>query len=116
MDWSLIIGPILNLLLAKCFKSQGEQGDPQQYLKARYNPSTRSFDDATVNAAMRQTRKAIAHAKRDATKAERKTFPRYTPEQVKTMTVDRLRAAMNAPVPVVRSTMAMAATFHELEG
>ena len=116
MDWGILIGPILNMVLAQCLKKTAPSTDVKTYLRARYNATTKTFDEPLVKSTMKQVRKAINHAKRQVSKAERKTCPNYQPSEIRQMAIDKLTAAMKAPDAVVAGVMAAAATFAEIDG
>ena len=116
MDWSLIIGPILNVLLAKCFKQSTNTADAKAYLKSRYNAATKTFDEALVKSTMQQCKRAIVKAKRSRPKAERRTCPDYTPAELRDMAIAKLTAAMRAPEATIAGVMAVADSFHDSDG
>jgi hypothetical protein len=112
MDWQIIIGPILNLLLAKCF-GQTSSGDPKEYLKSRYNSASKTFDEPLVKSTMQQVRRSIVRAKRSRPKHERRMCPNYTQAEIRDMAVAKLTAAMRAPDAVVMGVMAQASLLDD---
>lgn len=95
MEWLTIISTLVLPMLAKCWGNEGSS-DPQEFLKSKYDSESGKMDPATVRRAVPATRKAIAKAKREATKADRKNFPKYTKEEVYSMAEDNLVKAMSA--------------------
>ena len=112
MEWATIILGLLGPFLAKCH-SQSEQAadDPKEFLKSKYDDSTGKMDQSLVRQSMPSTRKAINKAKKQASREERKTFPRYSRDEIYEMTEKKLVEAMDAPPEQVASAFASAATL-----
>lgn len=95
MEWVAIISTLVLPMLAKCWGTEGDS-DPQEFLKSKYDSESGKMDPATVRRAIPATRKAIAKAKRKASKEDRKNFPKYSKEEVYNMAEQNLVKAMNA--------------------
>lgn len=96
MGWELIIGKILESLLAKCFE-QLSGGSPKAYLLSHYDAETGKMDSDFVEDNMRQTYRAIRKAHNKSRGDERRNFPRYTDDEVYAMTEKKLLEGVNAP-------------------
>lgn len=105
-----LIFDILGPLLAKCH-SQVSAEDPREYLKAHHDPQMDTFDDGIVRDAMPQTYRAIRHAKRQTPRAERRDFPKYSRDDVRSMTIDKLKQSLNASDNEVAACQAAAASL-----
>ena len=115
MDWSSLIGKLLETLLGQCWSQTTDAGtDPQAYLRRNYNPGSNTFTESLVKSTMRQTRRAIARAKKGAPKAERKTCPDYGPAAIREMAIAKLLAAMNSPKAVVSAAIHLANSLPEI--
>lgn len=116
MEWLPIIFQFLQPMLAKCFsQSEAAAQDPQEYLKANYDAETGKMDPSLVRRSMGTTRKAIRKAHRQATREERKTFPRYSRDDIYQMTEKKLVEAMQAPQEQVQAAFALAAELPDDE-
>lgn len=116
MDWALIIGPLISGLLAKIFSQCDESvssQDPVEYLVANYDRSTGEFSRPVMQAAIRQTRKAINHAKKNASRQDRKSFPKYSRDNISDIAYDKLYEAMTASATEVRAAFTMAAMLSD---
>ena len=97
MDWISIIGSLLLPIITKCWTTQeNSDTDPQEYLRANYDSATGRMSPDVVNAALSSTRKAMYKAKRQASKQDRKNFPRFTKEQIYNIAEKNLIDAMIA--------------------
>lgn len=107
MDWITIIGTLVLPLLAKCFQKTSAE-DPQAVLRSHYDATTGKMDGDIVRECMPATRKAARKAHRQASRADRKTFPKLSEDQIYSITESRLIAAMNADETTVAGIMASA--------
>lgn len=114
MSWDLIIIPIVQVLLAKCFQQINPQQTPQQYLRSKYDSDTHTFDSKVLRDATRQVRRAALKAKKQASKAERKTFPKYSQLDYQNMAYEQLVKAMKAEPHVIASVMSIARAFPDM--
>ena len=116
MEWVTIIMGLLGPFFAKCH-SNSEQAarDPKEFLRANYDEATGKMSRDLVRKGMPQTRKAIRKAHRDASKEERKTFPRYSKTDIYQMTEKKLVEAMQAPTEEVEAAFAVAAQLPDDE-
>lgn len=107
MGWETIILSLLESLLAKCF-SQVSSETPQEYLRPYYDEASGRMDPDIVREAIPQTRKAVLKARRQATREDRKTMPRYSREDLYLLTEQKLIQAMNASPETVKAAFAAA--------
>jgi len=115
MEWLTLITGLLLPLLQRCREKQGATGDPQEYLRSVYDPTTGKFPEEVVNEAVPQTRKAILKAFRQAPKDQKKTFPRYRRADRYELAEKALIKAMNASPEEAAQVMAAAAELPEDE-
>lgn len=109
MDWIALIFTFLDPLLVKCL-AQFSADPPKEYLLANYDAVSGRMDPGLVEDSMRSTMQAVRHARRALEgREERRDFPRYSREELYSMTERRLIEAMNAPVEVLQAAMAAVA-------
>ncbi len=112
MEWIAIISTLLGPLLAKCQQDTSSE-DPQAILREAYNPATSRMDEGLVRSAIPATRQAIRKAWRNATPAERKTFPRYSRSEVYEIAEHKLIEAMKADEATLLGVFAEAASMQD---
>lgn len=112
MEWFVIISSLLGPLLAKCQQATSSE-DPQEMLRESYNETTGRMDESIVRSAVPATRQAIRKAWRNATKEERKTFPRYSRSEVYEIAEAKLIEAMNADPATLQAAFETAAAMDE---
>lgn len=105
MEWLPVILSFFQPMLLKCFEKTSSE-DPQAVLRSNYNAATGKMDPDIVEDSIPSTRRAAHKARKNASKAERKTFPRYSRQELYDITEKNLIDSMNAPpetVAAVRS-------------
>lgn len=115
MEWFTLITGLLLPFLQKCQEKQGATQDPQEYLRANYDEATETFNRDVVKAAIPETKRAIIKAKREASREDRKTFPRYKKADIYELTEKALLKAMNATKEEAAQVMAAAAALPDDE-
>lgn len=110
MDWITIIGGLVGPIIAKCF-SQTSSEDPQQVLKAAFNPATGRMDPDLVNDCIPAVRKAANKAHRQASREDRKKFPRLSRNDLYKIAETELIEAMNAPPEKLLAVFSAAETI-----
>ena len=112
MEWLPIILSFLQPFLAKCFAQQSTES-PKEYLTSLYNASNGKMDSDLVIDAMSQTRRAIRKARRNASREDRRNFPRYSRDEIYDITERQLIEAMNAPPEQLAAVFASAAALSD---
>lgn len=113
MNWVALITSLLGPMLAKCFQEQSSE-EPQAYLARHYDATASKMDADLVRDAMPATARAVRKAHRQCrTKEDRKSFPRYSRDELYALTEDRLITAMKADPTEVASAYAAAASMTE---
>lgn len=107
MEWISLITGILGPLLLKCLGKTSAE-DPRAFLTSHYDASTDSFSGNVVQDALPQTYRAIRMARRRTAPKDRKNFPRYSRDEVVSMTKDHLKKSMNATDDQLTACKAMA--------
>lgn len=95
MEWLSLILTFLQPLWSKCHDKTSSE-DPQQMLRENYDAQTGRMDPDLVNAAIPKTRRAIHKARANASKEDRKSFPKYTREEIYRIAEQGLIESMNA--------------------
>ena len=111
MEWLPIITTILGPLLAKCWGEQTER--PQDFLARHYDSQRQRMEPVIVRRAMPQTRKAIAQAKRQMTRQQRKDMQKLSANDIYAITEQQLVAAMHADDSEVLGVFAVAAALKD---
>ena len=114
MDWFAIISGLLLPLLQRCFGGLSSE-DPREYLRAHYDPQTGTFDPGLVADCMPQTYRAIRKARRQCPRKDRPSFPQYSHEQVRLMTITNLKTAMDGDDSLLASVTAAAGQLSGVE-
>lgn len=115
MEWLTLITGLLLPLLQRCREKQGATGDPQEYLRSVYDPTTGKFPEEVVQSAIPETRRAIVKAFRQTPKDKKKEFPRYRRSDRYELAEQALIKAMNASPEEAAQVMAAAAELPEDE-
>lgn len=103
---AIILG-LLGPLLAKCL-DQVSSETPQEYLKPHYDPVTGRMDPDIVVEAIPQVRKAVLQARRQASREERKSMPRYSRNDLYYLAEKKLIEAVKASPEDVAAVYAAA--------
>lgn len=89
-------------LLASCFKRDESDTDPQEFLRANFNPATGQFKDRLVRRCRPNTRKSARKT------LGPKEVRRMTPDQIDEITHQALLEGMTAPPKAVAACLAEA--------
>lgn len=114
MEWVPLILNFLQPLLLKCFDRQSTE-DPQEVLRESYDPVTGKMDPDLVNDCIPQTRRAVNRARKNASREERRSAPRYSRAELYEITEKGLIDSMNAPPEKVAQVRSVAATLRDDE-
>jgi hypothetical protein len=112
MDWISIIKGILGPIIAKCWEQTSAE-DPQVVLRSSYNATTGRMDPDLVYEAVPAVRRAAMQARRQATRKERKEFPRLSNNDLYQIAEEKLIEAMNASPEQVLAVFSAAESLTE---
>jgi hypothetical protein len=112
VDWSALIWKFAEAFLLRCFDQLSTE-IPQEYLRAHYDPISRTMDPGLVRDSMPATMRAIRKARNSAKPKDRRSLPRYSREEVRAMTEANLIKAMDTPAGRVEDVRAFAAALGE---
>ena len=112
MDWTAIISGFLLPILAKCLGQQSTE-EPREYIRAHYDAATGKLDSEIVVDSMRGTRKAIRRAHRKASRQEKKSFQKYSEQEIYDLTESELIKAMNADDDAKSAVMLAASAIED---
>ncbi|HQZ66221.1 MAG TPA: hypothetical protein PLY87_14130 [Planctomycetaceae bacterium] len=112
MGWETLILSLLGPLLAKCF-NQVSSETPAEYLRPHYDEATGKMDPDIVREAIPATRRAVLKARRQSSREDRKTIPRYSKNDLYLLAETKLIEAMNAPPEAVAAAYAAAKELSE---
>lgn len=113
MNWIPIIFDIALPVLLKCLQQQTSQ-TPQEYIADHYDAETGKLDRRLVKDAIPSTMYAIRKAHREAKKEDRKSFPKFSRDDVYALTEQRLIDSMTATEEEVARVSAIAANMGDI--
>lgn len=114
MDWMAIIGGLLGPIISKCFQQTSSE-NPHDVLLAAYNPTTGRIDPDLVNDCIPAVRKAANKAHRQASRSDRKTFPRLSRADLYSIAEAKLIEAAKADGRTVDAMLAAGRALGEDE-
>jgi hypothetical protein len=105
MDWITIILGLLGPIIAKCFQQTSSE-NPHDVLRAAYNEATGRMDPDLVNDCIPAARQAANKAHRQASRSDRKRFPKLSRADLYEIAETKLIEAMKADGPTINAVLA----------
>lgn len=108
MEWLTLITTFLQPILLKCWDKTSAE-DPTEYLRSNYDANSNRMNPEVVHDALPATRRAVRRARHEASREEKKTFPRYTRDELYQLAERTLIESMNATPETVERVKLVAA-------